>query len=1122
VLIVSHLWEGPKRSSQVLYIQNSLRSQEGARSPIVCPMTAAISSGDERRWGSVSSTASASWALPLGFGSRGSLSSKPPEKEDVQVSWMWQDAGFATNLNRRVGLYWRRPQNLSQVIAELRTIAEADGEDRHRRIRLHIKSSVPEVMPPFQGERELAFVNAAEAVAALEGAADVVLDRVDEFRRSRASTCRAEAFDGRWPPTSKSEDCLQCIDCGSPAGTHCSVCGLVLCTQPKVSGPRCLLWSCKTAGTRSTDNLQVCRRCVEYADTRAIARTLLRKTVAEVFRGALSAKNLAFAVSRSLPPKEEAPDCAGCAQLFDTITPGRRRHHCRACGRSLCSQCFCGSVTCMGSPLTCPHKATLMFYGGTQPEKVCRDCLPAVKLYQFTRSAVSTLVDTATKYAQHSERVSEYFRSPAEFPLYKQEYSDSATQKVVRAGTLAVTGAKLLTPFLSLPYAMGVQVAHAAWNYGQYGILGLFLSNEILEGLQTLRRMGTVLENIDPGAMVIGALYLLAESRFAARSDPDALHREANSLGKPVRPELLTLLVELEVLAIRAPYEHTAFEVQRLAMQQRWRLVTENLLEGGKHKPAWCLFIHQEQDLVAISIRGTDPEKSYGGDVLTDMNALPEKVEGCDGQVMVAHSGMLASARTLERELRPTIRQAAARGFRVVLLGHSLGGGIAACLLWLLHHGAGGERLDRRSQVLGVGFGTPSMVDQQTSVNMRDIFVTVVNSLDIVPRLTLSTIQELASQIERTAKDSVHELDEDVQAYVDRVMTVWEPRNRSGTAEVPGVAPEHARDFMRSSTLSSLVRLPFKNVMPSADSSNAVTGDADAAVAALAAAALNGAAPGEENEVAEAASAAPMPGAGAESGNDASESSKMLECAEGDTLWIPGGRDSVHLAWFGDARRPWQQNQLHGGVGAEVTEALKEAILQSSNNTIFVSSKVFGDPCPKARKKLFVLVSNRAGIDLFCPGLVVNIYRRNGSLLAAEVPCDTPSLRRIVVDKRVIEDHRSMSYHRALQTVRARMSVSKEVQWQSFADAGSYCPCCHSIYEWRSTARSRKSRSLCMTNCRACGRVVCEACASTRQAMPELGILDPARICDSCTWRGPEGSAALSGIGQIFAAASSR
>jgi len=60
-----------------------------------------------------------------------------------------------------------------------------------------------------------------------------------------------------------------------------------------------------------------------------------------------------------------------------------------------------------------------------------------------------------------------------------------------------------------------------------------------------------------------------------------------------------------------------------------------------------------------------------------------------------------------------------------------------------------------------------------------------------------------------------------------------------------------------------------------------------------------------------------------------------------------------------------------------------------------------------------------------------------------------------------------------------------------------------------------------MTNCRACGQVVCTSCAQSRLALPELGIPDPCRVCDVCVWRGPDGGAALGKLTKIFANASS-
>lgn len=145
--------------------------------------------------------------------------------------------------------------------------------------------------------------------------------------------------------------------------------------------------------------------------------------------------------------------------------------------------------------------------------------------------------------------------------------------------------------------------------------------------------------------------------------------------------------------------------------------------------------------------------------------------------------------------------------------------------------------------------------------------------------------------------------------------------------------------------------------------------------------------------------------------------------------------------------------------------------------------------------------------ELFVPGKVVWIHRVHGHLDAAIVPCDLPSLRRIVFDKRMIEDHTMKQIRSALQCIHDRQTVTaplaQEVKWQPFCSAGECCPCCGSKFEWSSTARSRKQRWLSMTNCRACGLVVCNDCSQTRRTLPQQGILEPARVCDRCTWRLP-------------------
>ena len=61
-------------------------------------------------------------------------------------------------------------------------------------------------------------------------------------------------------------------------------------------------------------------------------------------------------------------------------------------------------------------------------------------------------------------------------------------------------------------------------------------------------------------ALSLGVLYLTAEQRYMLRSAPEAQHDEALANGTEIKPRLLELLIELAGIAVRAPYEETAYE----------------------------------------------------------------------------------------------------------------------------------------------------------------------------------------------------------------------------------------------------------------------------------------------------------------------------------------------------------------------------------------------------------------------------------------------------------------------------------------------------------------------------------------------------------------------------------
>ena len=49
------------------------------------------------------------------------------------------------------------------------------------------------------------------------------------------------------------------------------------------------------------------------------------------------------------------------------------------------------------------------------------------------------------------------------------------------------------------PYAEDV-----VWNYGQYGLLGFLLREEIMQGIKTLLSLSSALQDIPPKDLVVG------------------------------------------------------------------------------------------------------------------------------------------------------------------------------------------------------------------------------------------------------------------------------------------------------------------------------------------------------------------------------------------------------------------------------------------------------------------------------------------------------------------------------------------------------------------------------------------------------------------------------------------
>jgi len=991
------------------------------------------------------------------------------------------------------------------------------------------------------------------------------LSKAEEQRHWKASLCSGNAR------SVSAELSRECIECGGSACSNCELCGLALCNLHLESVPL-------SAGAHAAQPRTVCGRCADMAMAQAAARTAVREVMASIFRRSLTTLHLPNVIA----PAEVADDCASCGLMFaDADLLHTVQYHCCACGRLLCAACLHGKeglgAMSLGPICRAPHP--VQDTGRSEP--VCSECAPIVQARSSARTVLESVGHAAVRNGAHVSRIIEFVRDPQSAPLHQQSHEDTTSDKAVRASDFALRGAGWLTNYVPMarPLTFTIQALQLLWDYGQLGILGYLVGHEFAKALKELKCIVRRLPSIQTCELLVGALYLSADQRKCLRDQPSSAHQEALSHGHAPPANLLHQLLELAPLCM-CSYQQSPFEVQRIALQQRWHLVTTGgLAESSSwRRPAWCLLVRPTEKIAVLAIRGTSVEQSHGGDILACAHALPTAVTGAGGLRMVAHRGMLATAQVLESEVRHTLRVLVQEGYSLHITGHSLGAGLAALLVWLLRYGSDGTALPASAKLHGAGFATPCVVDRGTASTLEPHFTSVVNSMDIVPRLTAKTVAKLSSEIRACARESRNDLEQDVEDYMTRLLRLWEPRVREGVQPLVTVKGRE----MTQMTLQSLSSVALPAGYAPLDEQEAkgleliieeartifTTLDRDGSNSVSKIELIVGlksshlvreffGLPGQIRQE-DAATRRRLEDIFQSIDKDNNKSLTWDELE----LWINDNpsrwhcrekvrKEAVEDKVVSPHRKELLSHVTEHMASSKMSIRMGKGEEQSSLEAHLDRAISFTDsrPGPKSTAVVFELedadlkgaadlpaqakptssackeVTNGDASqpleasaevlpteELFVPGKVMWIHRVDGHLDAAMVPCDLPSLRRIIMDKRMIEDHAMEQIRNALHCVRKRRSEdAREVKWQPFCQAGECCPCCGSRYEWSSTARSRKQRWLAMTNCRACGLVVCSSCAETRRTLPHQGILEPARVCDRCAWRLPEGSSAGSG-----------
>ncbi|XP_062080545.1 uncharacterized protein LOC133785307 isoform X2 [Humulus lupulus] len=213
----------------------------------------------------------------------------------------------------------------------------------------------------------------------------------------------------------------------------------------------------------------------------------------------------------------------------------------------------------------------------------------------------------------------------------------------------------------------------------------------------------------------------------------------------------------------KGAYKDNATSLARHSM-----LRESNVLKFVKNssvmRPGYYIGVDTRKKLVILGIRGT--HTVY--DLITDIVSSSDKEVTFEG--FSTHFGTAEAARWFLNHEMETIRKCLVKyeGFRLRLVGHSLGGAIASLLAIMIRKKSLKELGFSPDNVTAIGYATPPCVSKELAENCSDFVSTVVMQDDIIPRLSIASLTRLRNEILDTDWTSVVEK-EDWRSVIDLV-----------------------------------------------------------------------------------------------------------------------------------------------------------------------------------------------------------------------------------------------------------------------------------------------------------------------------------------------------------------